>query len=66
MCDEKMIDICLKHHALFAKGIGLEYFPGVQEALDGIVPLRLAIEIRTFSCIHSQIMHKNLLNSHLS
>jgi len=38
--EEKMIELCLKHHPLFAKGIGLEYFPSVQEALDGIVPLR--------------------------
>ncbi|CAG7827585.1 unnamed protein product [Allacma fusca] len=38
--DEKLIETCVKHHSLFAKGIGLEYFPTVQEALDGIVPLR--------------------------
>jgi len=39
------MEICLKHQQLFAKGIGLEYFPDVQEALDGIVPLRYETNI---------------------
>lgn len=38
--DDKMIEICSKHQQLFSKGIGLEYFPDVHEALDGVVPLR--------------------------